>query len=260
MMKCVVVALAASALLLGGCNSDGPKKVTPTAEPEATATAGATSVPTPPPPGATPDVTKCPVDATTCAVAERFISAWKAKDVDALMAMAKPLPTSCPVPPWTGLGGPYPLCDGATIDGEVREGFVWSSGTHGGLESREALRQRLAGASAVEEERALLTIGCAVGEGTNACEGNFVLTFGAFPSGSDAQGVRQIPVIRPEEGQAGLIGVLPIIVDPCKHNPEEPACARVSGGKWIDPGYWYWGNESETPRPLPEWTYFRWTP
>jgi hypothetical protein len=260
MMKFVLIRLAVMALAVTGCDSGSPNKMTPaptatlavTAEATGAATATVTE-----PVTTTADVSKCPVDSATCEIAERFVSAWKAKDVDALMAMAKPLATRCPVPRPSGLGGPYPLCDDATADGEMREGFVWSSGTHGGLWGAEAMRGQLE--RVVQAERPLLTIGCAVVESTNQCEGHFLLSFGTFPFGAIAQ-LADLPVYRAEGESGGLIGILPVFVGNCTKAEDGFACERVVGGTGSNPGYWYWGDETQLPRPLPEWTFFRWTP
>ena len=210
-----------------------------------------------PQPTPTEDTSSCPVDADTCALAVKFIDAWERKDVDALVAMSRPLETRCTVPRPSGLGGPYPLCDDATVDGEVRYGYVWSSGTHGGLDEVERLRTDLR--RAASGGRPLLSIGCAATAGTNICEGPFSLVFGPYPYGGDLNQVAEIPILR-ADADARLIGLLPVFVTRCDTAPDGFACGLVNGGSVSGRGYEYWGDESQIPRPLPDWTFFRWTP
>jgi hypothetical protein len=105
--------------------------------------------------------------------------------------------------------------------------------------------------SVVQAERPLLTIGCAVVESTNQCEGHFLLSFGTFPFGAIAQ-LADLPVYRAEGESGGLIGILPVFVGNCTKAEDGFACERVVGGTGSNPGYWYWGDETQLPRPLPE--------
>jgi len=202
-------------------------------------------------------VSKCPVDSETCALAERFVFAWKAKDVDAVRAMARPLTTKCPVPRPSGLGGPYPLCDDATVDGEGREGFAWSSGSHGGLETKEDLRERLG--LFLGQSSEVLSIGCRITH--TGCDDAFVVVLGKPSSDSTLGVLLDAAFGREGMGEVGLIGV-PVVLGlgKCSTPTDGPRCERVLGGKAAGPGYQYWGDETQLPRPLPEWTFFRWTP
>ena len=249
-MKFLVVGLAVVGMVASACDSDSPEAVTPA--PTSTVVA-----PAEPTPSAIPDVTQRPVEGTTCELAQRFVSAWRAKDVDALMALARPLTTTCPVPRPSGLGGPYPLCDDATVDGEMREGFVWSSGSHGGLESEAELRDRLE--LFLSRSSEVLSIGCRITH--TGCDDSFVVVLGE-PSAVGTPGVLLDAAFgREGMGEVGLIGV-PVVLGlgKCATPTDGHRCERVLGGTAAGPGYQYWGDESQLPRPLPEWTFFRWTP
>ena len=247
----ILLAAIGGLVLFSACAGDGEQQTAPTLTP--TVHVGAVT----PQPTPTPDVTACPVDPATCAAAKPFIDAWKAKDLDALVSLSAPLETKCPVPRPQGLGGPYPLCEDATIDGELRYGYVWSSGSHGGLAGADRLRSDLQRATA--SAKPLLSIGCAVGVGTNRCEGAFSLVFGPYAYGGELEQVAELSVIR-DPGATGLIGVLPVFVSRCDGNVTGSNCALVNGGVTDGRGYSYWGDEAQLPRSLPAWTFFRWTP
>jgi hypothetical protein len=155
----------------------------------------------PPTVTATAGPTGCPVDRETCSAAEKFLAAWEGHDIDALMEMTQPLRTVCHVPRPQGLGGPYPLCADATVDGEVREGFVWSAGTEGGLTSGAGLRAQLEKAGPLP----LATIGCLFVQGR--CGDAFVLEFGPVLSYGPDLGVlgEAAFVVNASTGAAGFL-------------------------------------------------------
>lgn len=252
-MKLLLAAIC-GLFLLSACSDrdSGDSTATPTATPTVF------SENETPQPSATPDTSNCPVDAETCLLALEFIGAWERKDIDALVAMSRPLETKCTVPRPSGLGGPYPLCDDATVDGEVRHGYVWSSGTHGGLAGVEKLRGDLTRATAAGKP--LLTIGCRIVPGTpDECEGSFSLAFGPHAYGGELEQVAELVVVR-EGSSAHLVGVLPVFVSNCAVHQVGFACALINGGVMGGRGYEYWGDESRIPRPLPDWEFFHWTP
>jgi hypothetical protein len=195
------------------------------------------------------------VNRVACAAAEKFLAAWERHDVNALMDMAHPLRAVCHVPRPQGLGGPYPLCADATVDGEVREGFVWSSGSSGGLTSGASLRAQLEKAGPLP----LATIGCQFVQGR--CGDAFVLEFGPVLSYGPDLGVlgEAAFVVDASTGAAGFLG-LPneFVPGNCPSNPSGHRCERVIGGVSDGVGYRYWGDESQLPRPLPQWQFFRW--
>lgn len=218
-----------------------------------------TATPTKPPATANPTATEapaaieCPVDSDTCARAREIVTAWRRSDLDRLVALARPISVACPVPRPTGLGGPYPLCDGATVDGELRTGYLWSSGTHGGLRNETAFRGGLRELLALELK--LLSIGC-LDSGQRICDGDFVLAFGIAKFGT-LEVVYDIPVF--VDGQDfGLVGALPRTLYSCSETAQPP-CERVLGGRATAPDYRSWGG-ADTPAPSPDWTFFRWTP
>lgn len=262
-MRVFVIAAAVAGFLAVGCSggSDGESE---TPSPAATTTVTATATEQPAPsatasPMATPDVSACPVDAETCAAAQRFVDAWKAKDADALLAMARPIETTCPVPRPTGLGGPYPLCDDATVDGEVRHGYVWSSGTHGGLDTIERVAGGIRGL--LDSGKPMLTIGCEWSVESESCAGDFSLIFGPDTFNGVPRGVTELAVLKDgAEDPGGLVGVLPVIVSECPPSTTDERCAFMNGGTYGTRGYRYWGDEAARPATLPRWTFFRWSP
>jgi hypothetical protein len=67
--------------------------------------------------------TSCPITADACALAEQVEGWLRAGDVGALVAHLASREYECPGAEPQGLGGPFPLCDGATAD-ERRSGHV----------------------------------------------------------------------------------------------------------------------------------------
>ena len=197
------------------------------------------------------------MDPDTCRAAEPFVKAWEAADVEALLTLVAPLTAACPVQRPTGLGGPYPLCADATVDGELRNGFVWSSGSEGGLTDLAGLRESLTRALAAQKP--LLSIGCEVTSLPNRCSGDFSLIFGLYPYGQDVQQIGEL-VIQRSGAELGLIGLLPVFVLPCAASVHDGECALLNGGSTRSHGgYRYWGDERGLPPSLPDWTFFRWT-
>jgi hypothetical protein len=200
-----------------------------------------------------PEVVDCPVDGDTCAHALQIAEAWSSGDLDGLMALKRPISAKCPVPRPAGLGGPYPLCEDAAVDGELRTGFLWSSGTHGGLKDESALREGLQ--ELLRLDMKLVTIGC-FDSGQKNCEGDFVLAFGVARFGT-IEVVYDVPVFVDGDG-FGLVGALPRTIYNCSDAPQPP-CERVLGGTATAPDYRSWGVE-DTPALSPDWTFYRWTP
>ncbi len=113
----IAVVVAALALLACGGDESKDATVTPTtgAQTSVTATtpAGATTSPT-------PSAARCPVEQRICDFALTLLPVLQRGDIDALVAMAEPVPAKCPS---AGFGGPsIALCAGAAA-GETRRGF-----------------------------------------------------------------------------------------------------------------------------------------
>lgn len=85
----------------------------------------------------------------------------------------------CPGPQATGLGGPWPLCDGAP-SGEVRRGFKLTFYAEPVTVSAERLRtfylDRLSDAGTQDTDWSVRSIACE--ETREACDASFLLTFG----------------------------------------------------------------------------------
>ena len=64
----------------------------------------------------------CPVATIACDKALDLARAVAMSDWDAVLRDLRATPAACPGPTAGGLGGPYPLCDGAS-PGELRHGF-----------------------------------------------------------------------------------------------------------------------------------------
>lgn len=97
----------------GDETADSPAAMaTVSLSPAATASATATAT-------AAPD--RCPVAVEICSFSATLQRLVSAADFDAIQQLTAPSPFVCPGGEY-GLGGPFPLCDGAR-GGEVREGF-----------------------------------------------------------------------------------------------------------------------------------------
>lgn len=255
-MKALILAVGVAWLVAVGCTfgDDATAMPSPTSPPQ---TAGPT-VRTPtaePTPSLSPepDHSGCPVDNATCALAQPIIDAWRENDIGRLMALSMPLEVACPVPRPQGLGGPYPLCEDAAVDGEVRSGYLWSSGTHGGLWDEPRMRAGLSELLRLDLD--LLTIGCRLST-SNSCDGDFVLVFGTTRFGN-LDVVYDVPVFV-DGGEGRLVGALPRMIY-CTA-PGQSSCERMAGGTMDGPDYRYWVGGDPPSRPLPEWTFFLWTP
>lgn len=104
------LAVLCFAAALAGCDSDDSPQPTPTAT---TATSTATALPTPP--------EACPAGPELCDFAlEIQRRMWEA-DFSWFDDKTGLQPFTCPVPGTMGMGGPFPICNGA-VEGEVRQG------------------------------------------------------------------------------------------------------------------------------------------
>lgn len=194
-------------------------------------------------------------------MAQRLIDAIVAGDVDGLVRLGSPIEAACPFPRPQGLGGPYPLCDDASFDGEIRTGYVWSSGSHGGLAGEVRFRRDLTELAA--SRPALLSIGCAIQPGlTNVCIGDFILVFGPWNFGTDLLVVSEVAVRRTDPlARDGILGVLPVFVTrTCALKPDDFRCERLIGGNGDFPDYRYWGTGREGTAGPKTGRFFRWTP
>lgn len=93
----------------------------------------------------TPQPAACPLDDGVC-VAARELEAMIAAGSGAIEARLMTTPYECPGVRPQGIGGPYPLCEGA-VDGEVRVGFTYHNDVQGLTQSPEAAARWLAQAS-----------------------------------------------------------------------------------------------------------------
>ena len=141
----VLALLAVFGVWIAGCRGDSEQRPG-SAAPEP----GVTRPPTPdvgssPPPGPGqpsdgptgpgPESGRpCPVDQAVCDLAERLVSLMEQGNLDAILALAEPVPATCPS---GGLGGPSAaLCTGAA-SGELRFGY-WDVQAGEGLIVTEA--------------------------------------------------------------------------------------------------------------------------
>ena len=102
----------------------------------------------------------------------------------------------------------------------------------------------------------LLTIGCRLST-AETCDGDFILVFGTANLGGTVAAVYDVAVFV-DAGEAKLVGALPRLVT-CAATQQQP-CERLLGGMVGGPDYRYWVDSGPIPRPLPAWTFFRWTP
>ncbi|MEX0781825.1 MAG: hypothetical protein WD557_04180 [Dehalococcoidia bacterium] len=117
----VLALLVLGVFALAGCTDEGEQ---PTASERPTPTESPTGTGTLHP-------TICPAEPSVCEFSLEVSEAVGRADFDALRAMMQLAPFTCPGATPGGLGGPYPLCDGAAA-GEVREGMhVYRLGSHG---------------------------------------------------------------------------------------------------------------------------------
>jgi DNA-binding CsgD family transcriptional regulator len=231
--------------------------VTPPASRSATAAATPTAAPSP---AASPVATACPLDAASCDLAERVLAAIRAGDVDALVAMGSPITATCPVPRPQGLGGPYPLCEDATVDGEIRQGYVWSSGSHGGLTDVAGFRRNLE--QLMDADLSLRSIGCPVPSSGTDCEGDISLVFGPILYGGAVTGVYELPIRREDPSAPdGILGVLPAFLPECELEPTGSRCSLINGGEAPHTAYRHWGTGNEAGGDArPTATFFLWSP
>lgn len=251
-MKALILAVGAAWLVVVGCTfgDDATARPSPTLPPQ-TANPAVRTPTASPSPG--PDHSGCPVGSGTCALAQPIIDSWRENDIESLMALSLPLQVACPVPRPQGLGGPYPLCEDATVDGEVRSGYLWSSGTHGGLWDEPRMRAELGELLRLDLD--LLTIGCRPSM-PDACDGDFVLVFGTTRF-ENLDVVYDVPVFV-DGGEGRLVGTLPQMIY-CT-GPSQSSCERVTGGTMDGLDHRYWVGGDPPSRPLSEWTFFVWTP
>lgn len=210
---------------------------------------------------ATPDFSLCPVDPGTCAIAQRLIDGIAAGDVDGLVRMGSPIEATCPFPRPQGLGGPYPLCEDASFNGEIRTGYVWSSGSHGGLADEVRFRKDLT--ELATSHPPLRSIGCAIKPGlTNVCDGDFILVFGPKSFGTNLLVVSEVAVRRSDPvAKDGILGVLPVFVLPtCALKSDDFRCERLTGGNGDFPDYRYWGTGREGTAGPHTGRFFKWAP
>lgn len=259
-MKALMLVVGVAWIVAGGCSfgDDATAMPSPTSPPQ-------TPAPTVPPPTAEPtpspspepDYSRCPVDAGACAIAQRIVAAYREGDVDALISMSAPLTVACPVPRPVGLGGPYPLCEDATMDGELRAGFAWSSGSEGGMVGMESYRRDVE--RFVRAALPVVTIGCGLNtEGAPDCESGFDVIFGPTPFGEgDWFVVAQMAVRLSSAGKLGIVGVLPVILGECEQNPTRFRCEILLGGPGEFVPYQTWGLGQEGS--ASSGVYLRWT-
>jgi hypothetical protein len=231
-MRTAWMLLAATLLLATlGCN-DGGGDATPTAEPtraatEAPSTATRTATPArtvSTTPTATPTaIAACPVAGDACAFANQMAQAVLEGDGDGVFSSASLTSYTCPGPNG-GLGGPFPLCDGAA-PGEQRAGFpIRRIQSEGGVIG-EADASRIVSEWGGRTEAKLsddygtgaakaYTIACpdiTATEGSK-CADHFSLVFSGLSPGSDASkpGLRTMLVLdvsRDDEKKLRVVGL-----------------------------------------------------
>lgn len=171
-------ALLALGVLMGACTDDG--EPVRTAEPPT-----ATEAPTE---AVTPDLVTCPAQAAVCDFSLRLADAIARADFEALRGMMQPSEYTCPGPTPGGLGGPYPLCDGAG-SGESRSGMrVYYLNSHGTVAAEPLVEVRQAILSGWQfeerlgsEQPRIVGLHCPVAGTGASCDELFVLVLAGAP-------------------------------------------------------------------------------
>ena len=128
--------------------------------------------------GAQPTVTaaaqsKCPTTTLACQAADDFARFLRFSDFDSMFKGVEATPMVCPGPEANGLGGPYPLCNGAPA-GQLRNGFpVTLHGSEGEVLSAPDFRSLVTTSVGDPKRLRLRAIGCDASKG---CE-RFVVIF-----------------------------------------------------------------------------------
>lgn len=163
-------------------------------------------------PGATPE-DGCPVADDVCAFAAAVNRAVQSSDFGALVSSARAQEYACPSPRPQGLGGPYPLCDGA-VSGETRSGYevayLSSEGVVVDARGLQEALDRWAGSADPSASDAfggggshLYAVGCATGG--EACGDRFSLVFSQLRSGVPARIELILYFEQAQVGQAQLV-------------------------------------------------------
>lgn len=150
----VAPALLAMLLVAGACGSPGPARgpsqpgrgggaaPAPTLEAQNIDRAGATTGAGRPSQAGDASAsqaapTACPIARNACDFAGQVNDWMLAGDIDAILAQLQPNELTCDGPVAVRLGGPHPLCDGASA-GEQRVGYPWGHmGSEGTVVSEE---------------------------------------------------------------------------------------------------------------------------
>lgn len=196
----LAVLILVTALVVAACGGDDKKDggvLTPTATVPATVP---TTVPGTIPAAVTPTVSAgasidCPVEAVVCEFATSIDEWIQGGDVELIVASTRSKEFECPGPSPSGLGGPFPLCDGST-KGERRVGHEVLRRHSEGSVIQEAelgpfLRRVLADASSAASDRfgpgnyILYSVGCRGTKGGEAssCSEKFTVVFSGIHDG-----------------------------------------------------------------------------
>lgn len=235
MAKTWAAALLGLIILLAACGGGEEETpsptptLTPTPTPTVTPTPTPTATPTPTPtvtPTPTPTVTpsptpfgggECPVGPAGCDFATRLNQWVGNEDVDFLVSVTEVKEYECPGPEPSGLGGPFPLCDGAT-PGEHRSGYLTARrASEGAVLSeegyREFLRQWLTAADPTTSDEygpgewRLYSLGCLEPQAGDAssCSERFTVVLSAMVDGGQGPSHRELLIFFVEGTESPVV-------------------------------------------------------
>ncbi|MEX2245953.1 MAG: hypothetical protein WEC75_04635 [Dehalococcoidia bacterium] len=203
----IIATFAAMALAACAGGDDTPE---PTSAPRATSTQAPAPSPTPAPDPTAPAASGgCAGAEESCALAEQIATELLSGDLDAVVSRVRLRPYTCPGPEPEGLGGAYPLCEGAAA-GDVREGLSHAHlQSEGGVISPDALRTTLEGwlsaadASASDSFStggpAFATVGCPMTAAGVDCTGAIGVVFTMIAAGG-GRGLLELVIQRDADG------------------------------------------------------------
>lgn len=199
----------------------------------------------------------CPVAPEACAFALRLNGLLAHGDVDAVARLLRPEEVECPGPTPMGLGGPYPLCDGA-LPGERRMGAkIIRLNSEGGMASPAQFAEGLRRVSGYEEvtgalPQRIVALGCPDSQGRPGdCRDRLTVVYAAPPcadgAGRCVRPLRIFPAVR--EGASSrfttFIGTVAEVLPP----------EILAGGRTEHPNALL-----IVPQPATAVTFFAWMP